>query len=145
MGEAIIDGTNLGSKIEAKEAVLATGQGVFDQERDFVGKADLDLRRQASGFGETNEVLEGEAEGDGIGEINLDVHFWPVDIGMLAQGDGAIANIATSGELDPLLRAFDSNSLMVSAWSEWRLGTSYLIPRCFAGLGISSGTQLKAS
>lgn len=65
------------------------------------------MRRETRSFAEVDEVFEGEGQRDGLGEVNLDVLRGLVDVGVAAQGDGAVADVAAAGELDAVLRSVD--------------------------------------
>lgn len=95
----------LGSEVESEVAVVC--QGVLDHERHISRQAQLNSARKAAGLAEVDQVLEGESEGDGLTELNVDVHFVFLDIGVLAQSDGSRADVAGAAELDTLLCALD--------------------------------------
>ena len=98
-------GKYLGSQVEPEIAVV--GQAVLDEKWHLVAEAQLALPAEAGGLAEVDEVLEGEGEGDGLGEVDLDVLGLVVDVGVLAEGDGAVADVTGAGELDALLGALN--------------------------------------
>lgn len=100
-------GTCLGRKVEAQKT--APGQAVLHQQRHLVGEADLDLVGEHGGLAEVDEILEGESQVDGLGQLNVDVELGLVDVGVAAQGDGAIADVAQARELDPVFARLDGN------------------------------------
>jgi len=48
-------------------------------------------------------------KGDGLGEVDLDVLLWVVDVNIGAEGYRAGADIAIAGEFDAFFCAFDSD------------------------------------
>lgn len=86
---------------------MATSQTVLDQQRHFLGEVQHDRRGQVGGLAEVDEVLEGEGQGDGFGEVDDDVLVGLVDVGVLADGDGSVTDITLAGELDTLLAGLD--------------------------------------
>lgn len=76
---------------------------------DFLGKAELDLAGQGSGLAKIDEVLEGESQSDWLSELNRHVFGGIFDVGVLANGHGAVANVALAGEFDAFLCGLDDN------------------------------------
>lgn len=72
------------------------------------------MTAETGGFAEVDEVLEGESQGDGLGKADLDVLFGVLDIGVLAEGDRAVANVTGAGELYALLCALNGDCSTVS-------------------------------
>lgn len=84
--------TDLGCQVEAQ--ITATRQVVLNQQRNLARQANLDLARQGSSLAEVDEVLEGESQRHGLRKLNVDVELRLLDVGVAAEGDGAVANIA---------------------------------------------------
>jgi hypothetical protein len=102
----------LRGQVEPEIAVV--GQAVLDEKGNLVAEAKLHLAAEAGGFAEVDEVLERKGQGDGLGKADLDVLLRVLDVGVLAQGDRAVANVTGAGELDALLCALDGDCLRVS-------------------------------
>lgn len=101
--------TYLGRKIEPQ--IRASRNVVLDQQRHLVREADLDGAAQRARLAKVDEVLEREREGDGLAQLNLDILRGLVDIGVLAEGDAAVANVALAAELDAVLARLDVDAL----------------------------------
>lgn len=105
--------TDLGSKEETQvttgSTASATCQTIFDLERHFLGQTELDLARQSSGLAEIDEVLEREGKSDRLGKLDGDVFAGVLDVGVLADGHRAIANVTLAGELDSFLCGFEND------------------------------------
>lgn len=97
--------THLRGQVEAQ--VAGALHSILDQERHLVGQADLDLFRQRRGLAEVDQVLEGEGQGHGLAQLNLDVLLRLVDVLMAAQSHRAVANVTCAGELDTVLARLD--------------------------------------
>lgn len=95
------NGTNLWCQVESQ--IASASQTVLDQEGHLVRQADLDSVGQGLGFAEVDEILEREGQGNGLGELNLDVVLLLLDVLVAAQGDRAVSNVAVGGELDAVL------------------------------------------
>jgi hypothetical protein len=78
-------------------------------QRDLLRKAELDLAGQGSGFAKVDEVLEGESQSDRLSKLNRHVFGGIFDVGVLANGHGAVANVALAGEFDAFLCGLDDN------------------------------------
>lgn len=76
---------------------------VRDEQWYLVGQADRDLARETRGLAEVDEVFEGEGQRHGLGELDLDILLLILDVGVLSQGDGTIADVAAAAELDSVL------------------------------------------
>lgn len=72
--------TCLRSQVVSK--VTASSQIVFNQQRDLVGEAELDRLGETSGLAELDQVFQGEGQGNGFGELDVDVQLGLVNIGM---------------------------------------------------------------
>lgn len=72
--------TCLRSQVESK--ITASRQTILNQQRNFVREAELDSLGQASSFAEVDKVFEREGQGDRLSELDLDVQFWLVDVGV---------------------------------------------------------------
>ena len=70
------------------------------------------MTAEAGGFAEVDEVLEREGKGDGLGKADLDVLLLVLDIGVLAKGDGTVADVTSAGELHALLCALNGDCAM---------------------------------
>lgn len=105
--------TDLGSKEETQVATASTAaatcQAIFHLQRHFLRKGEPDLTRQSSGLAEVDEVLEGEGKSDGLGELDRHVFAGVLDVGVLADGHGAVSNITLAGEFDAFLCGFEDN------------------------------------
>lgn len=105
--------TDLGSEEESQvttgSTAAASRKTIFNLQRDFLGKAELDLAGQGSGLAEIDEVLEGEGQSDWLGELNRHVFGGIFDVGVLANGHGAVANVTLAGEFDAFLCGLDDN------------------------------------
>ena len=97
--------TCLRSQIESK--VAASGQSVLNQQRDLIGKAELNRFGESSGFAEIDEVFEGECQGDGFGELDFDVEFRLFNIVVASKCNRSVTDITSARELDTVLGCFD--------------------------------------
>jgi hypothetical protein len=81
----------------------------LDQQRHLVGQANLDLGRQRGRLAEVGQVLEREGQRDGLAELDLDALVGLVEIGVLPERDGSVADVALARELDAVLVRIDSD------------------------------------
>ncbi len=88
---------------------MATAKRILNKQRHLLGQVQPYGGGQVRGLAEVDEVLEGEGQGDGLGEINANVLLGLLDIGVLANGDGAVTNVTGAGELDTLLAGLDDD------------------------------------
>lgn len=88
---------------------MTATQTVLYQQRHLLGQVQRYRAGQVGGLAEVDEVLEGEGQSDGFGEGNGDVLVGLVDVGVLADGDGTVANVTRAGELDTFLASLDNN------------------------------------
>ena len=88
---------------------MATAKRILNKQRHLLGQVQPYGGGQVGGLAEVDEVLEGEGQGHGFGEINANVLLGLLDIGVLANGDGAVTNVTGAGELDTLLAGLDDN------------------------------------
>lgn len=99
--------TDLGSEEESQvttgSTAAASRKTIFNLQRDFLGKAELDLAGQGSGLAEIDKVLEGEGQSDRLSELNRHVFGGVLDVGVLANGHGAVTNVSLAGEFDSFL------------------------------------------
>lgn len=77
--------TYLGSEVKSQVAVVL--QTVLDEEGNLVGQAQLNVVGQTAGLAKVDQVLERECEGDGLGEVDLNVVFIVLHVGVAAQLD----------------------------------------------------------
>lgn len=82
---------------------------VLDQERHFVRKANLDRLRQTGSLAEVDKVLEREGESDRLGQLNLDIFFGLLDIGVASESHRAVTDIAIACELDTVFGGLNHN------------------------------------
>ena len=113
--------TYLRREIEPQIAVV--GELVLNQQRHLITQAQLHLVREAASLAEVDEVLEGEREGDGLAELDVDVLRLVLDVGVRAQRDGAVADVAAACKLDAVLGGLDGDCvpledvLLVFVWA----------------------------
>lgn len=62
---------------------------------------------EAASLAEIDQVFERECKGDWFGEIDFDILALVFNIGVLAQRDGAGADVPRAIELDAFFRALD--------------------------------------
>jgi hypothetical protein len=98
--------TYLGGEVEPQVTASKT---ILNKQRHLLGQVQLYRVGQVGGLAEVDEVLEGEGQGDGFGERDGDVLIGLVDVGVLANGDGAVTNVTGAGELDSLLASLDDD------------------------------------
>ena len=98
--------THLRSKVESQVTATKT---VLHEQRHLLRQAERHRAGQVGSLAEVDQVLEGEGEGDGFAEGNGDVLVGLVDVGVLADGHGAAADVTLAGELDALLGGLDDN------------------------------------
>lgn len=84
-------------------------QAILDEQGHLITQAKLHGRGQTRGFAEVDEVFEGECEGNGFGESDVDVEIGLVNVGVGAEGYCAGADVAVAGELDAFFCAFDGH------------------------------------
>lgn len=90
----------LGSEVESQ---VTASQSILNEQGDFLRQTERHRRRQICSLAEVDEIFQGEGESDGFGEGNRNVLFGLFDVGVLANVDGAAADIALAGELDAFL------------------------------------------
>lgn len=88
---------------------MATAKRILNKQRHLLGQVQPYEGGQVGGLAEVDEVLEGEGQGDGFGEVNANVLLGLLDIGVLANGDRAVTNVTGAGELDTLLAGLDDD------------------------------------
>lgn len=88
---------------------MAAAKRILNQERHFLGQVQPYRAGQVGGLAEVDEVLEGEGQGNGLGEVNGNVLLGLLDIGVLADGNGAVTNVTRAGELDTFLAGLDDD------------------------------------
>jgi hypothetical protein len=98
--------TYLGGEVEAQ---VTAAKRILNQQRHLLGQVQFYRRGQVGGLAEVDKVLEGEGQGNGLREVNGNVLVGLVDIGVLADGNGAVTNVAGAGELDTLLAGLDDD------------------------------------
>lgn len=94
---------------EVEAEVAVAGQGVLDQQGHLVRQANLDRVGQPRSLAEVDEVLEREGQRNGLAELDLNGLLRLLDVGMLAERDRAVANVALGRELDAVLGRLDCN------------------------------------
>lgn len=99
---------------------MPTSQVIVHKKGHFLRETQADFTREASCFGEVDEVFQGESEGDGFGEVDGYALFWLFHIGVLAEGYGAAADVTLAGEFDAIFGGFDYDCRLVS-WYDWEL------------------------
>lgn len=99
--------TYLGSKEESQ--VAASIQGILDQKGNLLREAETDVAGQGLGLAEVDEVLDGEGKSNRLREGDRHVVLWLVDIGALADGDGAVSDLTLAREFDSVLAGLDVN------------------------------------
>lgn len=58
-------------------------EAIFDQQRHLLRQAQSHLVRETACFAEVDEVLQGEREGDWLGEADRDIVVGLFDVGVL--------------------------------------------------------------
>jgi hypothetical protein len=99
--------TYLGGQVEPEIAVV--GQTVLDEQRHLVAEAKLDLTTEARSFAEVDKVLERESKGHGLSQADFNVLLLVLDVGVLAEGNGSVADVTSAGELYTFLCAFNGD------------------------------------
>jgi hypothetical protein len=94
---------------QIESQVTATGQTVFNQKGNLIRQAKLNGAGKSTGLAEVDEVLEGEGKRDRFGELDIDVQLWLLDVGVAAEGNGSVTNIAVARELDTILGGLDGD------------------------------------
>ena len=102
----------LWSQIEPQIAVV--GQSVLHQQRDLIAQAEPDLRAQAAGLAEVDQVFERECEPDRFAEVDLDVLALVFNVGVWSQRNRAVADVSAALERDAVFRALDCDWMAVS-------------------------------
>lgn len=98
--------TYLGRQVEPQ---MTATKAVLHQQWNLLGQVQCYRVGQVGGLAEVDEVLEGEGQGDGFGKGDGDVLVGLFDVGVLANRDGAVANVARAGEFDTFLGGLDNN------------------------------------
>lgn len=99
--------TYLRCKVEPQPARAL--YSVLDQQRNLVGQANLDLWWQCGSLAEVDQVLEGEGQGHGLAELDLNVQLGLLDVLVAAEGNSAVTNIACACKLDTVLACINGN------------------------------------
>lgn len=89
--------------------MASSGQAVLNQQGNLLGQVQLDRAGQVGGLAEVDKVLEGEGQSDRFGKSDLDILLRLLDVGVGANGNGAVTNVAGAGKLDALLAGLDDN------------------------------------
>jgi hypothetical protein len=103
----------LGREVEPQIAVVL--QAILDKQGNLARKAQLDGVGQTASLAEVDQVLEGEGEGDGLSEVNLNVLALLVYVGVLSELNGPGADVTLAAELDTLLGALNRYWITVLA------------------------------
>lgn len=88
---------------QVEPQIAAASQVVLHKQRDLVAKADLDLVGEGRGLAEVDKILEREGQRHGLAQLNLDVLLGLLDVGVAAQRDGPVADVALAREFDAVL------------------------------------------
>jgi hypothetical protein len=88
---------------------MAASETVLDEQGHLLGEGEADGAGEVGSLAEVDEIFEGECEGDGFAEDNGDILLGLVDAGMLADCDGAAANVTLAGEFDAFFCCFDDD------------------------------------
>lgn len=88
---------------------MTTTEAVLNQQWHLLRQVQHYRVGQIGGLAEVGEVLEGEGQSDGFREGDGDVLVGLLDVGVLADGDGTVANVTRAGELDTFLACLDNN------------------------------------
>lgn len=91
------------------EAQVTATETVLNEQRNFLGKVECYGGGEVGRLAEVDKVLKGEGQGDGFGEVDSDILIGLVDVGVLANGDGAVTDVTLAGELDALLAGLNNN------------------------------------
>jgi hypothetical protein len=98
--------TYLGGEVEAQ---VTAAKRILNQQRHLLGQVQFYRRGQVGGLAEVDKVLKGEGQGDGFGEVDSNILIGLVDVGVLANGNGAVTDVTLAGELDTLLAGLNDN------------------------------------
>lgn len=88
---------------------MAAAKRILNKQRHLLGQVQPYGGGQVGGLAEVDEVLEGEGQGNGLGEVNANVLIRLFDIGVLADSNGAVTNVTRAGELNTLLAGLDDD------------------------------------
>lgn len=88
---------------------MTASQAILNEQGDFLRQTERHRGRQICSLAEVDEIFQGEGESDGFGESNRDVLLGLFDVGVLANVDGAAADITLAGELDAFLGSFNDD------------------------------------
>lgn len=88
---------------------MAASQTILNKQGNLLRQTERHRGRQICSLAEVDEIFQGEGESDGLGESNGDVLFGLFNVGVLADGDRAAANITLAGELDAFLGSFNDD------------------------------------
>ena len=86
----------LWSQVEPQIAVVC--QSVLHKQWDLIAQAEPDLRTQAAGLAEVDQVFERECEPDWLAEVDLDVLSLVFDVGVWPQSHRAVADVSAALE-----------------------------------------------
>jgi hypothetical protein len=92
-----------------EKAQVAASEAVLDTKRHFLRQAQVNLGRQSGSLAEVDQVLEGEGQSNRLAKLDGNILLWLIDVGVLADGDGAVANVALTRELDAFLCGLNDN------------------------------------
>jgi hypothetical protein len=109
--------TCLWSQVESQ--VTASGQVIFNQERNLIGQAKLDSLGKSRSLAKVDEVFKGEGQRDRFGELNFDVQFWLLNVAVTSKSDSTIANITRAGELDTILGCLNRDYRVTALAGGW--------------------------
>jgi hypothetical protein len=88
---------------QVKSQITAASQSVLDQQRNIRRQAEFDSAGQPRGFAEVDEILEREAQGNRVCELDLDIQVRLLDVRVAAKCDSSVSNITSTSKLDTVL------------------------------------------
>lgn len=101
-----VDSTYLRGQVEPQ---VAAAQTVLNQEGHLLRQVQGYRGGQVGGLAEVDKVLKREGQSNRFRQRNGSVLLGLVDVGVLADGNGAVTNVTLARELDTLLGGLNND------------------------------------
>lgn len=103
--------TNLGGK---EKAQVAASEAVLDTKGHFLRQAQVNLGGQSGSLAKIDQVLEGKGQSNRLAKLDGNILLGLIDVGVLADSNRTVANVALTRELDAFLCGLNDDFSRVS-------------------------------